>query len=106
VLYGCNPIYIIGCDHRYRVPATAESSPAQGGGPGLLRSTMDDDPNHFSPAYFGRGRLWHQPNLEGMERHYAAARLAASKMGIEIFNAGVDSELEVFPKMEFGKLVD
>ncbi len=104
VLYGCNPIYLLGCDHKYLVPSTAESSPAQGGGPGLLRSTADDDPNHFSPAYFGRGRLWHQPNLEGMERHYAAARLAAAKMGLEIINAGVDSELEIFPKVEFGGL--
>jgi hypothetical protein len=101
VLYGCNPIYLIGCDHAYRVPETARATPALDGGPEVLESTADDDGNHFSPKYFGRGRRWHQPNLAGMERHYAAAQKAAKILGVEIFNAGVDSKLEVFPRVDY-----
>jgi hypothetical protein len=104
VLYECNPIYLIGCDHAYQVPATARATPALEGGPEVLESTADDDGNHFSPKYFGRGRRWHQPNLAGMERHYEAAKQAAKGLGVEIFNAGVDSKLEVFPRVEYGGL--
>ncbi len=101
VLYGCNPIYLIGCDHAYQVPGTVREAPALGGGPAVLCSTADDDPNHFTPEYFGKGRKWHQPNLAGMERHYLAARKAARRLGVEIFNAGVESKLEVFPRVKF-----
>lgn len=104
VLYGCNPIYLIGCDHRYQVPGTVREAPVLGGGPAVLCSTADDDPNHFSPEYFGKGRKWHQPNLAGMERHYLAARKAAKKLGVEILNAGVESKLEVFPRVRFEEL--
>jgi hypothetical protein len=39
-----------------------------------------------------------------MERHYLAARKAARKLGVEIFNAGVESRLEVFPRVRFEEL--
>jgi hypothetical protein len=104
VLYGCDPIYLIGCDHHYEVPASVRSHAALGGGPAVLHSTADDDPNHFAPDYFGRGRAWHQPNVAGMERHYAAARRAADALGVRIFNAGVNSRLEVFPRVNYDDL--
>lgn len=101
VLYGCDPIYLIGCDHAYRVPETVRASPVLGNGPEVLYSTADDDPNHFTPEYFGKGRRWHQPNVEGMEQHYRRVKKAADELGVRIYNAGVESKLEVFPRVRF-----
>ena len=32
--------------------------------------SQGDDPNHFSPNYFGAGFKWQLPDLEGSERAY------------------------------------
>jgi len=60
VYLGFNPIYLIGCDTTYSIPSTVQKVDKVGD---KLISTHDDDPNHFSSKYFGKGSKWHNPTL-------------------------------------------
>ena len=100
---GFSEIYLIGCDTRYTVPASVE---AEDGEAMALVSTRDDDPNHFDPAYFGKGRKWHAPRTDMMIEHYRIARQALEARGIKVFDATVDGALDVFDKVEFKTLFD
>jgi hypothetical protein len=100
---GFNPIYLIGCDTRYTIPASVlEDS----GNRQALLSTLDDDPNHFDPRYFGYGRRWHQPNPELMVQHYQLVEAVLSARGVAVFNATVGGDLEVFPRVDYASLFD
>ncbi len=95
---GFNPIYLIGCDNSYSVPATVRVEDAEGMD---LTSTADDDPNHFDPTYFGKGRKWHDPRPDLMEEHYVRARQFCRDRGVEVYNATVGGKLEVFPRVDY-----
>ena len=98
---GFNPIYLIGCDTSYSIPSTARS---EGDSGEKLVSTEDDDPNHFDPSYFGKGRKWHNPHVERMIFHYEQARKVCDAMGVEVYNATVGGKLEVFPRVDYRTL--
>ncbi|MCW5724826.1 MAG: glycosyltransferase [Maricaulaceae bacterium] len=98
---GFSEIYLIGCDTRYSVPGTAQAEDDAGL---ALASTRDDDPNHFDPAYFCRGRKWHAPNTTLMIENYKLARQALEARGIKVFNATASGDLEVFDWVEFRSL--
>jgi hypothetical protein len=99
---GFNPIYLIGCDTSYVVPASAKQEGPKVGNQGLLiTSTADDDPNHFDPTYFGKGREWHNPQVDGMINHHRWAKMALDPIGVEVINATVGGQLEVYPRAAF-----
>lgn len=98
---GFNPIYLVGCDTSYSVPATVNY---ENGDPGLLTSTEDDDPNHFSPKYLGKGDKWTTPNVELMTRQYLDARAVLEEKGVAVYNATVGGQLEVFQRIDFDTL--
>jgi len=62
VLYGCNPIYLIGCDHSYQVPGTVRRRRRWAAGRGaVLDGGRRSEP--FFAGLFGRGasgtsRIW------------------------------------------------
>lgn len=69
-----------------------------------LRSQKDDDPNHFDPRYFGKGREFHQPNEGVVNRIFSSLDMVASeykKAGVKIVNAGYNSMVKSFPKQDF-----
>jgi glycosyltransferase involved in cell wall biosynthesis/uncharacterized Rossmann fold enzyme len=103
---GFSDIYLVGCDTRYVVPSNVDQGgPTAGDGRGLLlTSTADDDPNHFDPRYFGRGRRWHNPQVAKMIEHYGYARDALQGTGVSVYNATLGGDLEVFPRVEFDSL--
>lgn len=100
---GFQEIYLVGCDTKYKVPDSAKQEDEDGL---ALTSTRDDDPNHFDPTYFGKGRKWHKPNTNLMVEHYKIARQALENAGVKVFNATVGGELEVFDRVDFGDLFD
>ncbi len=102
VFLGFNPIYLIGCDTSYNVPASARKEDEDGE---KLISTEDDDLNHFDSAYFGKGRKWHDPHPDMMIYHYSQAKLICDEMGVKVYNATVGGKLEVFPRVDYGDVL-
>jgi len=91
---GFQQVILIGVDHNY----TATGKP----NPPVI--SQGDDPNHFSPSYFGKGFRWQLPDLETSEVGYAMARDAYRKAGREILDATIDGKLTIFPKVEYDSL--
>ncbi|MEX2375899.1 MAG: 6-hydroxymethylpterin diphosphokinase MptE-like protein [Dehalococcoidia bacterium] len=96
---GFNPIYLIGVDMSYARPQSVSEVNARD-----WTSTADDDPNHFDPRYFGQGRKYHNPRIDETRERYLRARDFFNARGVEIVNAGVGGELDVFPRVPFRSL--
>jgi hypothetical protein len=94
---GCNPIYLIGVDHNYKTDFEIKKE-------GGRWTSLEADPNHFHPDYFGKGYRWHDPNVARMEQCYLHARSECDRLGIEIINATVGGRLEVFPRNHYTRL--
>lgn len=99
VYLGFNPIYLIGCDTSYVIPKSAYRDGSDG-----LISIADDDVNHFSKSYFGKGAKWHDPHVDRMHWHYAQSKRACDELGVDVYNATVGGELEAFPRVNFSEL--
>lgn len=95
---GFEQAILIGVDHSFTVPKETHAQHA-------VVVAEDDDPNHFSPAYFGRGIKWMLPDLDGSEVSYRRARSAWESAGRSILDATVDGKLEVFPKVSWSDVV-
>lgn len=93
---GCDPIYLIGFDHEYKVPPDLKSH--------VIHSDADDV-NHVHPDYFGKGYRWHDPMVERMERAYRVARAFLEARGVRIYNATAGGRLEVFERVNFDDVV-
>lgn len=98
---GFEEIYLIGVDANYSIPQDASLS-----GSGRVKEIdmQSDDPNHFHPDYFGKGKRWHQPNVNVMLGAYAEAKRACDARGVKIFNATSGGRLEVFPRVPYNSL--
>lgn len=91
---GFQEVILIGVDHNFTTQGPANTTVTSGG----------DDPNHFSPQYFGKGFRWQLPDLEGSERAYRLARTAYEQAGRRIVDATVGGKLTVFPKVDYRSL--
>jgi hypothetical protein len=91
---GFSEVILIGVDHSFNTK----------GAPNLTITSDGDDPNHFSPEYFGKGFRWQLPDLEASEQAYVMARDAYEKSGRIILDATVGGKLPVFPKVKYEHL--
>ncbi len=97
---GFSPIYLVGVDMDYKDHKTAIKHDQRN-----WTSAFDDDPNHFDPRYFGKGRAYHYPRLvENMLPSMQKAKEITESLGVQVLNAGVGGSLEVFPRVEFRSL--
>lgn len=96
---GFSEIYLIGVDFDYQIPDAAQID-------GLTITSVDDDPNHFHPDYFGKGKKWHFPKLENVEKAMLCAQEGVKEAGGTIFNATVGGKLEAFPRVDYHELLD
>ena len=101
VYLGFNPIYLIGCDTSYSVRSTVRT---EGDNSDMLISVQDDDMNHFDPRYFGAGSKYHEPYVDRMIFHYEQARKVCYSLGVNVLNATVGGNLEVFPRVDYTEL--
>lgn len=92
---GFQEVVLIGVDHNF--------TGAQGK-PNTTVVSTGDDPNHFSPAYFGKGFRWQLPDLEVSEQGYHLAREAFERDGRRVLDATVGGKLTVFPKVDYNSL--
>jgi len=88
---GFSEVYLIGVDHSFDTKGTANQTVVSRG----------DDPNHFSPEYFGKGFRWQLPDLDASEDAYRLANYNYQKAGRKIYDATVDGKLTVFPKIDY-----
>ncbi len=100
---GFSPIYLIGCDTSYSIPQTAVTTDRNERD---LVSTVDDDLNHFDPGYFGKGSKWHDPRVDMMVTHYEVAKTVCGSLGVEVYNATIGGNLEVFPRVAYESLFE
>ncbi len=91
---GFQQVILIGVDHSY----------ASTGRPNSTVTSQGDDPNHFSPAYFGKGFRWQLPDLDTSEIGYTFAREAYRRAGREVLDATVGGRLTIFPKADYNSL--
>jgi hypothetical protein len=94
---GCNPIYLIGFDHSYAVPAGVRNS--------AVITSESSDPNHFHPDYFGKGYRWHDPQIDRMEAGFRACRSFLESHGVRVYNATMGGKLEIFERVAYASIV-
>lgn len=94
---GFSEVYLIGFDHSYAIPNGALID-------GTNITSTSDDPNHFSPDYFGKGKRWHDPKVDRMEKAYRKAKMYFEADGRRIYNATVGGKLEVFDRIDYASL--
>jgi hypothetical protein len=91
---GFDPVILVGVDHRFQTRGT----------PNVPVVSQGEDPDHFSPQYFGKGFRWQLPDLEASERAYRLAGQGFEAAGRQILDATVDGALTVFPKVRYQDL--
>jgi hypothetical protein len=88
---GFSTVVLIGVDHSF----------ASKGKPNQTVVSEGDDPNHFSPQYFGKGFRWQLPDLDTSELAYRMAKQAFEADDRKVLDATIDGQLRVFPKVDF-----
>jgi hypothetical protein len=91
---GFAEVILVGLDHHFSTQGPANVTVVSQG----------DDPDHFSPGYFGKGYRWQLPDLEASERAYKLAREAYQAAGRRVLDATVGGKLQVFPKVDYTSL--
>jgi hypothetical protein len=94
---GFSEVYLIGVDFSYTIPDSAKIE-------GLTITSQDDDPNHFHPEYFGKGKKWHDPKLRNCLKSYHFAKKTFEGDGRNIYNATIGGNLEVFDRVDYYSL--
>ncbi len=91
---GFEKVILIGVDHNF----------ATKGKPNTTVISQGDDPNHFHPAYFGKGFRWQLPDLDSSEHGYRLAREAYERANREVVDATIGGKLQIFPKVDYNSL--
>jgi hypothetical protein len=95
---GFSEVYLIGFDHNYHIPKDIQKGQHH-----VLTSTSQDV-NHFNADYFGKGKRWHDPMLNRMEKAYRKARMMYETHHRQILNATAGGKLEVFERVNYNSL--
>ncbi len=88
---GFSEVILIGVDHNF----------ADKGPPGKAIVSQNNDQNHFSKDYFGKGVVWQLPNFQTSEKGYERNKIRFKNDGRNIVDATVDGKLTIFPKVDF-----
>jgi hypothetical protein len=93
---GFDEVCLIGCDNRYVQP--------KHGREGTVLTQEEDDPNHFTPAYF-KGLKWQKGDTVRIEQLYTMAGQAFEDRGSKIVDCTHNGALEVFEKKDLDAVV-
>jgi hypothetical protein len=91
---GFEQVVLVGVDHRFQTQ----------GQPNVPVVSRGEDPDHFSPDYFGRGFRWQLPDLVASEQAYELARRGFEAAGRRVLDATIGGGLTVFPKVRYQDL--
>lgn len=103
---GFSEIVLLGVDMNYKIHESVKLLKNKSNN---IQSLSDDDPNHFDPRYFGKGKKYHQPEeyvilniLKGLKY---ISKINKS-LNFKIINAGFDSKVEFFPRKNIFDVLD
>ena len=100
IYMGFKEIYLLGVDMNYLNQKSVVKEDKRD-----WTATKDDDPNHFDPRYFGKGKKYHKPRIDDLVLPgYIEAKKFADSQNVKIYNATYGGELEVFPRIKFDTL--
>ncbi len=97
---GIRELYVIGCDHSFKVPDTKT-------GESVAHNEVivsEGERNHFHPNYRKPGDTWTMPKLDTMAEEFLLARQIFEAEGGAIKNASRFTKLEVWEKVNFDAL--
>ena len=100
---GFNKIVLIGVDMNYKIHKTAKTISTNST---EIISTENDDPNHFDPRYFGKGKKYHQPEqriIDNIMNSLEFLNEFINPLKLSIVNAGIDSKVNIFPRVDLEK---
>ena len=92
---GCNPVYIIGMNHKFTYDNTKKHS-------GKQYDNKGKDINHFTPDYYEPGYIYRYQNFLAVEHSCLEARMVYEADGRNIYNLSVTTHLpdSVFPRVD------
>ena len=93
---GFDEIYFIGVDHHFQVSQNNK-------GEIVVDNTVKD---YFSDKYNEDKENLYIPNTEKSTLTYIAMKEQCDKRGVKVFNATRGGKLEVFPRVDFDKLLE
>jgi hypothetical protein len=98
LIMGCNPIYLIGIDHKYQIGQEELKS--------ANRWTDSRSRSHFHPDYCDaeNKRVWNVPDIPRMESAYQLAMEETSGLGVSVINATPGTALKCFPCAKYEDL--
>lgn len=93
---GFSEIFLIGMDMTFndKVQNTIKNNSRD-------LESKEDDPNHFDPRYFGKGKRYHYTPTDGMIERFRLGKKFFEERGVNIYNAGYGGKLEVFNRVRF-----
>ena len=91
---GFSQVILVGVDHNYVTQ----------GKPNATVVSQGEDPNHFHPAYFGKGFRWQLPDLIQWEEAYRLARRTYEQAGRQVVDATIGGKLRVFERVDYDSL--
>jgi hypothetical protein len=94
---GFSEVVLIGMDFSYSIPSSALRQ-------GDVLTSTEDDPNHFHPNYFGKGKTWKDPKLDRVLANYALAKRIYEADDRRIVNATPGGKLELFDRVDYRSL--
>ena len=94
---GFKEVYLIGVDFDYKIPDSAKID-------GAVIESTEDDINHFHPEYFGKGKKWHDPNLDAVLLNYQKAKEQFERNGRKIINATDGGKLDLYDRVPYKSL--
>lgn len=97
---GIREIYLIGVDFSFQL---SESTGKICWSSEILRN--NNEKNHFHPEYRKKGEEWTFPRLDLQYQAFLHSRKIFQKCGGKIYNASRKTALDVFPLINFDKLI-
>lgn len=90
-------IILLGTDLSYSIPKSAIINKS------VITST-ENDPNHFNSSYFGKGKRWHLPDVDRMQKGFDKAKEVLDQSGIKLLNATDKGNLKNIKRVNFDDL--
>ena len=99
---GFSEIYLLGVDMNYKIHDNVDYFNNKNSTE--IHSRLNDDPNHFDPEYFGKGKRWHIPETDRMQKSFTNAYYEMKSRNIKLFNATKNGNLKNIPRINYDSL--